>query len=262
MTSSKTIDAETLKKNCMHFARSHFMAVDILRKANGKDDYKKIAKNVRLHETTVSGLLKFAEKLGLCTWNKGVYRKIPGILRYMPRVSVKNKSVNSVSQLIERISQRTKRFSDPKQATFEVKFRDNPDKMAKSYLWLYVTENTLRDLIRRVLGGEQDWWDKKVHPGIKKEVETAKGRYPYDGAKRRDELEYTHLGQLKEIVTSKNNWNLFGPFLNEKDKNTFQALVDKAIPSRNSIGHCTQLSADDFRFVEVRFRDILKMIKN
>lgn len=52
------------------------------------------------------------------------------------------------------------------------------------------------------------------------------------------------------------------PFLNEKNKNNFQATVDKAVPSRNSIAHCTPLNGDDFRFVEVRFKDILKMIKS
>ncbi len=91
-------------------------------------------------------------------------------------------------------------------------------------------------------------------------MEDAKTKYPYHGAKRRDELEYTHLGQLKEIITAKRNWNLFLPFLKEKNKNSFQATIDKAIPSRNSLAHCTPLTGEDFKFVEVRFKDILNMI--
>lgn len=70
------------------------------------------------------------------------------------------------------------------------------------------------------------------------------------------------MGQLKEIIASKNNWGMFLPFLNEKDKNSFKATIDKAIPSRNSIAHCTPLTNEDFKFVEVRFKDILKMIKS
>ncbi len=133
--------------------------------------------------------------------------------------------------------------------------------MAKAYLWLYITENTLRELIRKVFEKEQDWWNKRVNGGIKNDVRDAKDKYPYDGAKRRDELEYTHLSQLKEIITAKNNWNMFISFLEETDKNSFQATIDKAIPSRNSIAHCTSLNGEDLKFVEVRFKDILKMIK-
>lgn len=133
--------------------------------------------------------------------------------------------------------------------------------MANAYIWVYITENLLRDLIRNVFSSEKDWWNKQVNGAIKKEVRDAIAKYPYDGAKRKDELEYTHLGQLKEIITSKMNWNLFLSHLNETDKNSFNATVEKAIPYRNSIAHCTRLTSEDFKFVELRFKDILKMIK-
>jgi DNA-binding MarR family transcriptional regulator len=261
MSSKLLPDIEILKKNCLHYAKLHSKAVDVLRKANGKDDYKKIAKDLKLHPTTVSGLLKQAKNFGLATKERGLYKRIPGVLRYMP--TPKNIKIESIPEVIRKTEKREVKLSNSNyNSYFRVSFKDNPEKMAKAYLWLYITENTLRELIRKVFEEEPDWWNKRVNEGIKKEVEEAKRRYPYYGAQRKDELEYTHLGQLKEIIIAKNNWDRFLPFLNERDKHSFRVTIDKAIPSRNSIAHCTPLSTEDFKFVEVRFKDILKMIKS
>ena len=134
--------------------------------------------------------------------------------------------------------------------------------MATAYLWLYVTENALRTLIRQVFCSEDNWWEVRVNPTIKKDVAVTKSKDPYDGAVRKDELEYTHLGQIKEIIIASNNWTLFVPFLREKDKRSFQVMVDKAIPYRNAIAHCTPLTDVDLRIVNLRFKDILDMLKD
>lgn len=263
MSSKLLLDVETMKKNCLYYAKLHSKAIDVLRKAKGNNDYKKIAKDLKLHPTTVSGLLKQAEKLGLATKNGKMYKRIPGILQYMPRPKTEKVKTESISETITRVDKRKIKFLDSRYETaFGISFREKAEKMAKAYLWLYTTENTLRELIRKVFEKEQDWWDKRVNEGIKKDVQKVTDKYPYHGSERRDKLEYTHLGQLKEIITAKNNWNLFLPFLKETNKNSFQTTIDKAIPSRNSIAHCTSLTEEDFRFVEVRFKDILKMIKS
>ena len=75
---------ETLKNNCKEYARVG-KSIEVLRNANGKNHYTEIAKIVEMHPTRVSGLLKKAEKLELAKKVKaGVYKKIPGILGYMP----------------------------------------------------------------------------------------------------------------------------------------------------------------------------------
>ena len=263
MTSTVTIDVELLKKNCLYYSKLHSKAVDVLRRANGRNDYKRIAKELNLHETTVSGLLKSAEKLGLATKEGKLYKKRSGILQYTPKPNLKNVKSENISKVISNVSKKKIKFLDSRyESAFGISFRKKAEKMAKAYMWLYITENTLRELIRKVFEKEQDWWNKRVNEGIKKDVKEAMEKYPYHGTKRRDELEYTHLGQLKEIVTAKSNWNMFLPFLRETNKNSFQATIDKAISSRNSIAHCTSLTSEDFRFVEVRFKDILKMIKS
>lgn len=263
MTSDTFVDSEVIKRNCSNYSKLHSKAFDVLRKANGKTHYKQIAEILDLHETTVSSLLKTAEKLGLAEKIGEFYKKKPGILGFMRAFKPKKSKEEKISEVVEKTGKKKLQFSDSKYAeAFGINFRDKMAKMAKAHMWLYLTENTLRELIRKVFKNEQNWWENRVNKGIKNSVNEAKDKYPYHGAERKDELEYTHLGHLKEIIASKNNWDMFLPYLNEKDKNSFQVTIDKAIPSRNSIAHCTPLTNEDFKFVEVRFKDILKMIKS
>jgi DNA-binding Lrp family transcriptional regulator len=263
MTPDIVLDAESMKQNCLYYSKLHSKAVDVLRQANGKKDYRDIAKGLGLHETNVSSYLREAYRLGLAQKQGKFYKKVPGILKYMPKSNARAVKTESISGGIAKVSKRKIKLLDSRYGTvFGVSFRDKAQKMAEAYCLLYLTENTLRALIRKVFENEQDWWANRVNDKIKKDVEDAKNRYPYHGAKRRDELEYTHLGQLKEIIAAKNNWDMFLPFLEEGNKNSFQLTVDRAIPSRNSIAHCTSLTEEDFRFVEIRFKDILNMIKS
>jgi hypothetical protein len=263
MTHNIAIDAELLRRNCLAYSKRHSRAIDVLRRANGKNSYKDIARDLRLHETTVSDCLTAAHGLGLAKKDGRIYKRMPGILRYMPNSKVINVKNETISEVVAKVRKKEIKLLDSKYETvFGVNFRKKAEKMAVAYLWLYITENALRELIRKVFEKEQGWWNKRVNKSIKEDVEDAKKRYPYHGAKRRDELEYTHLGQLKEIITAKNNWSMFLPFIEEGNKNSFQATIDKAIASRNSIAHCTSLIEEDFKIVEIRFTDILKMIKS
>ena len=255
------VDSELIKKNCLYYCGLHSKSVDVLRKANGKTDYRQIAKMLGLHETKVSSLLKDAQKLGLAEKTGKFYKKKPGILKFMPTPKPKKSKVEKLSDVVEKTGEKKLQLRNSKYGeTFGIDFREKSVEMAKGYMWLYLTENTLRELIRLVFKDEQNWWEKRVNKGIKNSVKEIMEGYSYHGAKRKDELEYTHLGQLKEIIT--NNWDMFLPFLNEKNKDRFQFNIDKAIPSRDSIAHCTPLTSEDFKIVDVRFKDILKMIKS
>ncbi len=260
-------DADLIKNNSAEYANSHTKAIAVLKKADGKTHYIDIAKAIVMHKTRVSGLLKKAEGFGLAKKVKaGVYKKIPGVLGYMPkRKKSKPDSTNTVQNLIKRIEKnqkKKKKLSVVSSLNIPARITSNIDKMANSYSALYIVENTLRELVRNVLNTKTDWWKNNIPPDIQKKVQEAIAEAPYHAAKRKDELEYTHLGQLKEIIISKKNWSDFLPNLNEKNKNSFIATVDKAIPSRNAIAHSIPLKAEDLKVVDVRFSDILKMIKN
>jgi hypothetical protein len=253
------IDSEVLIGNCRTYRGLHSKAVDVLRKANGKTGYQDIATTLELPPTTTSSLLRQAQKLGLAEKRGQFYKKIPGILGYLSRAASKRFSGDNVSEMVDHVSKRERR---PQEIPTSLgrPFQEKALRMSEAYEWLYLTENTLRELVRAVLGKEVGWWEKYVNENIKHDVKDLVDNYRYDAEARKDELEFTHLGQLKEIIISKSNWSKFLPYLNEKDKNRFAAIIDKALPYRNSIAHSTQLSAKGFKIVELRFQDILEMI--
>lgn len=253
-----------LKENCVEYAKAK-KSGNILRKANGKNHYTKIAKDVGLHPTRTSSLLKKAEKLGLVKKIKpGIYKRIPGVLEYMPENNnFKGNSIKTLKDFSKKvvkkavISRLKKQFPDS--LVIQPRIISRFDKMTMAYGTLYIVENSLRELVRKTLGAENNWWKKYVPVGVRNEVQNSIDKMPYHVTPRNDELEYTHLGQLKEIIS--NNWSIFLPYLKERDKNNFSATVVKAIPSRNAIGHCIPLKLEDLKIVDVRFQDILKMIK-
>lgn len=256
---------EIIKNNCKEYAKSN-KSIEVLKMADGKRHYTEIAKLVGVHKTKASGLLKKAAKLGLAKKLKlGVYKKIPGVLGYMPsKNKIEGRTSATAQDLIKKIERNKKarnKLSYSSGFTISSKIVASLAKMTNAYQSLYAVENTLRELIRKVLGQQSDWWENCVPRGIQKEVEDIQKKHPYHAPSRNDELEYTHLGQLKEIIIYNKNWNNFSEHLNEKDKNAFSSTVNKAIPSRNAVGHCIPLKSEDLRVVDVRFDDILRMVK-
>jgi len=253
------VDSERLEKNCQAYSRRHAKAIAVLKKADGKTHYTEIAKKLVLNKNSVSSFLKDAERLGLATKNGKFYKRVMGVSNYFPKANSKKQNhttINAIGQL----SKAKEKLMARKKNDYATVGTDNTfNKMTSAYMSLYVTENSLRNLIRKVFTAEPNWWSKKVNKGIRDAVQKQQVDYPYDGAKRKDELEYTHLSWLSEIITA--NWDSFLPYLHERDKNTFRTRVNSAIPSRNSIGHCTPMTGQDLRRVDLRFDDILKMLK-
>ncbi len=259
---SEVLDVEKIKRNCIEFAKSQ-NCINVLKCADGNTSYKEIASKTGINANTVSGLLAKARKLGIADkLENGNYKKKAGILSFMPKQKSGKLNSKSVGDVIEKISKIKKVTKGPfPNFNPSNKTLETMSKMTSAYTRLYAVENMVRDLIRNVLSAEQNWWISCVPEGIQKDVSITINKTPYHAVARKDELDYTHLGQLKEIIIYKKNWDKFLPHLNSKDKNDFSATIDKAIPSRNAIGHCIPLKNDDVKVVDVRFHDILKMIK-
>ena len=262
MANEPKISLSELKKNGKEFIAEYPNGKAILRATDGKKNYKQIAKELNLSETYVSTVLNNANKRSLAERIRaGVFKKKSGVMSHIPEGKARVKVAASIRKIIERAKKKPK-FVKVEDKSFSNRPLANIEKMVIGYQNLYIVENTLRELIRKVFGKEvSNWWNQKVNGGIQREVKDTIAKYPYHGYKRNDELEYTHLGQLKEIIVAKRNWNAFLPYLNEKNKSSFSATIDKAIPSRNSIGHCIPLTSNDLKYVDMRFQDILKMIK-
>ena len=253
------IDSEKLVKNCLSYMKSHPKAIEILKKANGKKDYKTISRELNLNEKTVSPILSEAKKLGLAIKEKNFYKKRTGILKYMPKQKGKIRIQNK-GKLIKIFKKNMMKKNIPNIKCSIKIDKNKAEKMVSAYGWLYLTENTFRNLIRKVFSQEKDWWKNKVDASIQKEIKRNISKDKYYSPKKMDQLDYTHLGQLMGIIISKNDWKNFLPFLKEKQKETFKVLFSRIIPFRNAIGHCIPLKNEDYKSIEVKFKDILEML--
>ena len=248
-------DAGLLQRNGDAYARKHGKAREVLSKANGTLHYTAISKITSVPSTTVSSLLRLAARLNLATKVKaGIYKKNPGSMAFVSRHAIRNTG-ESRSNKVQRLS-RMKTTKMPSTSLFN----GEPEKMAKAYSFLYLTENELREVIRHAMASHQNWWNSCVPVGIKKSVALAQQEEKYTAVKRKDELEYTHLGQLQEIICRKDNWKDISVFFKEKDKETVRVTLVRAIPLRNAIAHSITLKKQDLIKAEIRFQDILDML--
>lgn len=262
------VDSKTFKGNAKTLLEKDSRAKKVLQKADGKRDYKKIADLLNVHEKIVSPILTLAKDLGFAEKIKaGVYKKITSNMKYIANIKPQQKSQDP---LIKKVFRKTNKVKNsptfikfvPKCISGGNSFLSLTSKMKDSYELLYLTENFLREIIRQVLSEYPNWWNKRVPSAVITNVQKEIKRAKYDDASKKDELEYTHLGDLNQIIICKKNWKEFQPYLNVKDKTRFSAKFSDAIPMRNAIGHCIPLRAgDDQRYAEMRFKDILKMFK-
>ncbi|MDO8740360.1 MAG: hypothetical protein Q7J54_02160 [Candidatus Woesearchaeota archaeon] len=262
------VDSKTLKDNAITLLEKATRAKKILQKADGKRNYKEIAKLLKINEKTISPILSLAKDLGFAEKIKaGIYKKITSNMKYIPEVKNSQKNTDPLASKVKRKADKVN--NDPKFVKSLPKcvsgghdFLSLTTKMKDAYELLYLTENFLREIIRQVLSKYPDWWNKRVPPDVISNVQKEKDRAKYNDASKKDELEYTHLGDLNKIILDNKNWKEFQPFLNTKDKTKLSTKLTEAIPMRNAVGHCIPLRAgDDQRYAEMRFKDILSLFK-
>jgi hypothetical protein len=133
----------------------------------------------------------------------------------------------------------------------------------KVYPMIYVFENSVRDVVERVLSAAigSDWWSKAVPPKVKKRAADHKAsekKEPWHGRRGAREIDYVYLSDLWLII--KHQWTHF--------KNLFpsQAWVESLITSdmnvsRRPIAHMNPLAADDVSNLEAAFRKWVKQLK-
>jgi hypothetical protein len=131
--------------------------------------------------------------------------------------------------------------------------------MAAVYPYLYVLENSIRDVVKRVMETNHGsaWWDTALTSGqgkvVKNNVEQKLRREDEQTWHQRrgaHPIDYTTLGELKAIAVSQPN--LFFPrILNTKA--WFEAMIEELEPSRNVLCHMNPLSTHNVAAVKLRF---------
>jgi hypothetical protein len=122
-------------------------------------------------------------------------------------------------------------------------------RMAGVYPLTYVFENSVRELVLRVMEKKHgaDWWKQPLVP--RKVLDHAEGNragekaVPWHGARGSHPIHYTSIDDLLAIITTNDNRPLFEPIIGKE--NGVRHLVEIIELSRHTIAHHRPLGAAD-----------------
>lgn len=139
--------------------------------------------------------------------------------------------------------------------------------MAKLYPLFYVLENSMRELIRRIMKDAHgdDWWDTQLtNAKLRKVHERAADRMKDETTKkawhqRRGDhpLDYVQIEDLEQIIVSK--FSTFADII--EDREWFVHFMKELKPSRNVVCHMNPLDSVNTNDIKVKVRRWESMIK-
>jgi len=141
-------------------------------------------------------------------------------------------------------------------------YRDAKE-MAGVYTLLYIFENSVRNLIIKVLSNKYgaNWWDA-VAPTSAKEcaekVMKREKRKAHHGKRGAHPIYYTEISHLKSFITTQ--WPLFNPLFDSQE--WIKVKIDEIEHSRNIIAHNNPLKKRDITRIEVNVLDWIEQIKS
>lgn len=136
-------------------------------------------------------------------------------------------------------------------------------KMADVYPKFYVFENSLRNVIKRVLSAKygKNWWATRSPTDVQNRVKDRKGKetkMPWHGARATHEIYYSDFGDLRKLIES--NWNDFKGIIPTQQWIT-QKLIELE-PPRNVIAHNNLLSAKDRMRIDLYSDDWIALLND
>jgi hypothetical protein len=141
---------------------------------------------------------------------------------------------------------------------------DDAKRMAERvYPTLYVFENSVRDLIERVLKDAhgKDWWKTAVPGTVQQTAEKHKkdeAKDPWHSKRGRREIDYVFLNELWAII--KHRWADFKPLFKNQAWDETLITSDMNV-SRRVLAHMNPLDADDIRNIEAAFNKWVKQLQ-
>ncbi len=131
------------------------------------------------------------------------------------------------------------------------------------YPLLYIFENSVRDLIERVLKDaySSEWWTMAVPKAVRETAtkhKAAEAKEPWHGARGKRDIDYVFLNDLWSII--KDKWNHFGQFF--PNQSWVEALITGDMNvSRRVFAHMNPLHENDVKNIEAAFRKWTKQLK-
>jgi HEPN superfamily Swt1-like protein len=133
--------------------------------------------------------------------------------------------------------------------------------MATVYTAIAAFENSVRDLVRRVLLEKADagWWDTCVSSNIKnkaKRREEEESKHRFHTQRGDDPISFIDFGDLLNVMRA--NEEAFAPFWPSPD--WAKGIFDAVERSRNVIMHSGLLDLEDIERVGVMVRDWVRQV--
>ncbi len=138
-------------------------------------------------------------------------------------------------------------------------------RMAAVYPLTYVFENSVRELVVRVMEKKYgtDWWKAPAVPAaVLRNVEKTKRgdeEVPWHGERGSHDIHYTTIDDLISIITTGQNWPLFAPIIGEQ--NAVGYLVRVIEQSRHTIAHHRPLGASDIAHLKLNIEAWQKLLR-
>jgi hypothetical protein len=141
---------------------------------------------------------------------------------------------------------------------------DAKETSEKVYPILYVFENSVREVIKRILSAEfgSDWWDRCASASVKRAVADRvrqEDDIPWHGSRNTHPIFYTDIKDLISVVRNQEAWPKLEPVLRSIE--WFTQLINCITASRNPIAHMNPISRHDRRRLVVNFLDWNRTIK-
>lgn len=145
---------------------------------------------------------------------------------------------------------------------FDSEFRKEAKNMAEHYEVFYCLEKSIRRLIKELMIEKYglNWWDEKVDPAIRKNVEGNIKRDEDSGFTIRSEekIDYTTFGELTQIVTG--NWEAFEELF-KRGQRSFQRIMTNLNQLRGPIAHCSPFAEDEVVRLELTVKDWFRLME-
>jgi hypothetical protein len=138
---------------------------------------------------------------------------------------------------------------------------DDAARMADLYPRLYLLENSIRNVINRVMTAKHgaDWWDTRVSKPTRDRVHGRKekeDKAPWHGKRGTHDIYYSDFSDLKSIITR--NWADFEDMF--PNQGWITVKLEELEPARNTLAHHNPVPAKEQTRFEVIFDDWAKLI--
>ena len=134
-------------------------------------------------------------------------------------------------------------------------------RMATVYTAIAAFENTVRDLVRRVLMDEAgaNWWEEKVSANVRtkaKKRQDEEAKHRFHTQRGDDPISFVDFGDLLNIMRA--NEDAFAPFWSGPE--WARGIFDAVERSRNVIMHSGALDVEDIERVGMNVRDWIRQV--